>query len=74
MFDFTSWRFFKEDEFAGHLGQEDFFVAYILARDVGYRGDIFIFPVRAFVDIIRCGIPSKSQRKVYISRNFSIAR
>jgi len=68
LFDFTSWRFFKEDEFAGHVGQEDFFVAYILARDIGYRGDIFIFPVRAFVDMIRCGIPSKGQRKVYISR------
>lgn len=68
LFDFTSWRFFKEDEFASHVGQEDFFIAYVLARDIGYRGDIFIFPVGAFADMIRCGIPSKGQRKVYISR------
>jgi hypothetical protein len=68
LFDFTSWRFFKEDEFAGHLDQDDFFIAYVLARDIGYRGDIFIFPVRAFAEIIRCAIPSKGQRKMYISR------
>jgi len=68
LFDFTSWRFFKEDEFAAHVGQDDFFVAYVLARDIGYRGDIFIFPIRAFVQAIRCGISSKGQRKVYISR------
>ncbi|MGA2116851.1 MAG: hypothetical protein ABSH56_19095 [Bryobacteraceae bacterium] len=68
LFDFTSWRFFKEDEFAGHLEQNEFFIAYVLARDIGYRGDIFIFPVRDFAEIIRSGIPSKGQRKVYISR------
>lgn len=68
LFDFTSWRFFKEDEFAGHREQKDFFVAYILSRDIGYQGDIFIFPVRDFIEIVRSGIPSKGQRKVYISR------
>jgi hypothetical protein len=68
LFDFTSWRFFKEDEFGGHLERKDFFIAYVLARDIGYRGDIFIFPVRAFAEIIRHSIPSKGQRKVYISR------
>jgi hypothetical protein len=68
LFDFTSWRFFKEDEFADHLEQKEFFIAYVLARDIGYRGDIFIFPVRDFAEIIRSGIPSKGQRKVYISR------
>lgn len=69
LFDFTSWRFFREDEFTGQLNQKDFFIAYILARDIGYNRDIFIFPVRDFVEkIIRCAIPSKNQRKVYISR------
>ncbi len=72
-FDFTSWRFFKEEEFAGHLDQKDFFIAYVLSRDPdpdkpAYQGDIFIFPVRKFVEIIRQGIPSKGQRKVYLSR------
>ena len=51
LFDFTSWRFFKEQEFAGHLDQKDFFIAYVLSRDPdpvkpAYQGDIFIFPVR----------------------------
>jgi hypothetical protein len=68
LFDFSSWRFFKEDEFASQVSQEDFFIAYVLARDIGYNRDIFIFPVRDFAKIIRSGIPSKGQRKVYISR------
>ena len=72
-FDFTSWRFFKEEEFAGHLNQKDFFIAYVLSRDPApdkpaYQGDIFIFPVQKFVEVIRQGISSKGQRKVYLSR------
>jgi len=72
-FDFTSWRFFKEDEFAAQVDQKDFFIAYVLSRDPtpdkpAYQGDIFIFPVRFFDKIIRCGIPSKGQRKIYLSR------
>jgi hypothetical protein len=72
-FDFTSWRFFKEEEFAAHLGQKHFFIAYVLSRapdadKPAYQGDIFIFPVRKFVEIIRQGIASKGQRKVYLSR------
>jgi hypothetical protein len=72
-FDFTSWRFFRENEFAAVVEQKDFFIAYVLSRDPtperpAYQGDIFIFPVRDFDSIIRCGIPSKGQRKIYISR------
>lgn len=68
LFDVTSWRFFKENEFAVCSNQKDFFVAYVLAHDAGYRGDIFIFPIKEFIAAIACGIPSKGQRKVYISR------
>lgn len=73
LFDFTSWRFFKEDEFVAQMDQKDFFIAYVLSRDPtpdkpAYQGDIFIFPVRDFDRLIRCGIPSKGQRKIYISR------
>src|SRR5437868_4293964 len=68
LFDLTSWRFFKEGEFEGYLDHRDFFVAYVLAADIGYRGDIFIFPVQDFVRAIRCAIPSKGERKVYLSR------
>ena len=67
-FDATSWRFFKEDAFNAYVNDPDFFIAYVLAADIGYRGDIFIFPVRHFVEILRYGIPSKQQRKVLLSR------
>ena len=75
LFDFSSWRFFKEDEFAAQVEQKDFFIAYVLSRDPtpdkpAYQGDIFIFPVRYFVDeIIHGSIRSQNQRwKVYLSR------
>jgi len=62
----------KEDEFAAQVDQKDFFFAYVLSRDPtpdkpACQGDIFIFPVRDFDRIIRCGIQSKG-RKVYLSR------
>src|SRR5437879_6209212 len=69
LFDFSSFRTFKEDEFADQVDHKDFFIAYILARDSGYKGDIFIFPVRDFVEkVIRCAIPIRGGRKVYITR------
>jgi hypothetical protein len=73
IFDFTSWRFFRENEFSAVVEQKDFFIAYVLSRDPtperpAYQGDIFIFPIRDFDSIIRCGIPSKGQRKIYLSR------
>jgi len=68
LFDVTSWRFFKEDELAARLDQKDFFIAYVLAPEIGYQGDIFIFPVRAFVESIRCAPSSKGQQRVVISR------
>jgi hypothetical protein len=68
LFDVTSWRFFREGEFDNHLNYSHFFVVYVLAADAGYRGDIFIFPVRDFVSLLRSAIPSKDKRKVCISR------
>ena len=68
LFDVTSWRFFREDVFDDYLDHPHFFIAYVLAADIGYRGDIFIFPVRNFAVLLRSAIPSKEQRKVYISR------
>ncbi len=71
LFDVTSWRFFDEDEFAEYLGRTDFYIAYILAHDNGYQGDIFIFPVMDFAYMLKQAIPvasNKGQRKVYLSR------
>ena len=74
LFDVSSWRFFKEGEFTDHIKRSDFYIAYVLAHDIGYRGDIFIFPVKDFVHIIEQAIPimsNKGQRKVYLSRLIS---
>lgn len=68
LFDLTSWRFFREDEFDNYVGNLDFFVALVLSPDIGYQGDIFIFPVRDFVATVKMGILTKGQRKVYLSR------
>jgi hypothetical protein len=69
LFDVTSWRFFRENEFEEQRDQKHFFIAYILSRDKDYRDDILIFPVRDFMEVIRCGISSKGQRKIYLSRS-----
>ena len=68
LFEVTSWRCFREGEFDDYLNHPHFFVAYVLARDTGYQGDIFIFPVRDFSALLRSAIPSKDKRKVYISK------
>jgi hypothetical protein len=69
LFDLTSWRFFREDEFDAFLDHSDFFITLILAADTGYRDDIFIFPVRDFVRLIRLGIPSGGKQKFIICRS-----
>jgi len=71
LFDATSWRFFKDDEFASDVERKDFFITYVLAPDIGYQGDIFIFPVCAFVEAIHFAPSSKGRRRVVISRSKS---
>jgi hypothetical protein len=69
LFDVTSWRFFGSQEFAGYQTQSDFFLAYVLARPAGYLGDIFIFPIAKFQELLVAGIPSANDRvKIYLSR------
>ena len=70
LFDVTSWRFFRTDEFRAH--RPDLFVAYVLSNPrTGYQGDIFIFPSQAFHELIHAAIPVKGgdQRKMYLSRS-----
>ena len=70
LFDLTSWRFFNKNEFANFAHRTDFFIAYVLAHDTGYNGDIFIFPVVDFRRIIiGQSIPTKEKVKTYISRS-----
>ncbi|MGH9364298.1 MAG: hypothetical protein ACRD1B_03405 [Thermoanaerobaculia bacterium] len=66
LFDVTSWRFFREDEFnrsGSHL-----FIAYVMSEDDQYRGDFFIFPVRAFASMIRSAPVTGGKHRVCISR------
>lgn len=66
LFDLTSWRFFRPKEF--DTSPAALFLAYVLAEDSGYRGDIFIFPIRDFSALIaRAPVAGKNHR-VYISR------
>jgi hypothetical protein len=67
LFDLTSWRFFRQREFADaapHL-----FVAYVLSEDDEYRGDFFVFPVREFSQIISASSIAGGKHRVYISRS-----
>jgi hypothetical protein len=50
LFDVTSWRFFKADEFAAQKNRKDFFIVYVLAEDIGYNRDIFIWPAPGLDD------------------------
>jgi hypothetical protein len=69
LFDLSSWRFFKDQEFSASVNRKDFFLAYILAHDSGYKGDIFVFPVAVFDDLLSKAIVSAGQRMVWISRS-----
>jgi len=69
LFDRTSWRFFKPDEFSELKGRKDFFIAYVLAHDSGYKSDFFIFSALEFHNLIASAIPSKAKMKVYLSRS-----
>lgn len=72
LFEVTSWKPFKKDEFKEFENSENLFLIYVLARDEGYSGDIFIFPIKDFSDILSKSISGKSKkgeiRKLYISK------
>ncbi len=69
LFDVTSWRFFKHDEFKSHAKRPDLFLAYVLAHDSGYKGDIFLFPISAFHDLLCQAHVSGEKRMAWISRS-----
>ncbi len=70
LFSITSWRFFSEtylDELSRHAG---LFVSYVLAEDDGFKGDLFNFRVKHFVDCIRRSHRARKENyKVLISRS-----
>lgn len=69
MFDVTSWRFFKHDEFKNHSSRKDLYLAYVLVHDTGYKGDIFLFPISTFHELLAKAHVSGKKRMVWISRS-----
>jgi len=69
LFDVTSWRFFKQGEF--DKVNASLHVAYVLSEDDEYRGDFFVFPVRAFASIIRAAPLTGGKHRVCISRTLA---
>lgn len=72
MFDYTSWRFFKSNEFDNEK-YKDLYIVYILSRDTWYQWDIFIFKADYFSELIKSWISSKTQSwlkyKMYIAHS-----
>jgi len=70
LFSVSSWRFFKEKALADLSQYPNLFLAYVLAPDDGFKGDIFIMPVKTFVDLIRRSDKlGNGDYRVYISRS-----
>lgn len=53
LFSLTSWRFFKERDLTELDKQQGLYICYVLAKDDGFTGDLFIFPVVEFTALIR---------------------
>lgn len=73
MFDKTSWRLFKPNEFTNC--PKEMFLSYVLSHPSGYKGDIFIFPIRDFNHLISEAIPTNTKdglkRRMYIAHSNS---
>lgn len=65
-FDVTSFRFFNPKEF-DHI-QNNLFIFYVLHLDSGYKGDVFIFPIKDFRNLLKEAVKSKQNVKLYMSR------
>ena len=70
-FDYTSWRFFKVEEFKH--SHNKLFIAYVFAYPDGYKGDIFIFPAKKFNELLNlaivCNTKKGKRAKVYIAHS-----
>lgn len=69
LFDLSSWRFFTDGEFSDVAHRRDFYLTYVLAHDSGYAGDLFIFPISVFHNLLNRAVVSGEKRIVWISRS-----
>jgi hypothetical protein len=68
LFTCSSWRFFTQKDLDDMTKRVGLFLAYVLSRDEGFKGDMLIFPINDFVEIVRSSVKSgNSEYKVYIS-------
>jgi hypothetical protein len=53
LFSLTSWRFFSEKYLTELEMQKGLYICYVLAKDDGFKGDLFIFPIDEFAQFVR---------------------
>jgi hypothetical protein len=69
LFSVSSWRFFSERTLNELEEREGLFFAYVLAPDDGFKGDMFVFPVQRFVDLVRAADRlGNGDYRVFLSR------
>lgn len=67
-FDYTTWRFFNPNEY-DFIKHPNLYIVYIASHPGSYNGDIFIFPVKDFITLLKNAIPSGKKVKLYISHS-----
>jgi hypothetical protein len=69
LFSHSSWRFFTEKNLTDLTDRGGLFLAYVLAPDDGFKGDMFIFPIETFAKIVRRSDRLRNgSYRVYISK------
>jgi len=69
LFSASSWRFFTEKALSDLTEREGLFLAYVLAPDDGFKGDLFIFPAKEFAELVRTSDRlSNGNYRVFLSR------
>jgi hypothetical protein len=69
LFSHSSWRFFEEKNLTDLTAHKGIYLAYVLAPDDGFKGDMFIFPIDEFAAVIRKADRMKNKKyRVFISK------
>ena len=69
LFSHSSWRFFTEKNLTDMTDRGGLYLAYVLAPDDGFKGDMFIFPISTFANIVRRSDKrGNGNYRVYISK------
>ena len=68
LFSVTSWRPFTEKALVGLSERDGLFLAYVLAPDDGFKGDMFVFPMKEFIELVRTADRlRKGDYRIYLS-------